>query len=367
MASFYLKRRNQGVCNKLCGSVLLYFVLMNDKNHKWTQEMKELFEIQIKSSIRALRAQARQYIPFLSMLYVCHEESFDEELDKIEITDLMKKYSDISVKTITDTYMQHRYDSVAVVYVYPFKKRGSAVCSKSDCLCDEYACVSYEAKDSTIIHEILHLYGAIDLYYPKKVKQMADIYLGPSYMGSGNKVDSFNAYMIGWMDDLNEVAFAFYEAIKDVTYEEYVKALDEQWGKAKDKKEVKEVKEVLGRNGYHEYKDKCGNIYKGHWVNNKREGHGRCEYHDGTVYDGNYENDQINGYGVMMYKIGSIYLGNWVNGKCQGYGVYIYENGDIYDGNFENHRFEGYGTMYYKNKKVVKGYWKNGNLVKQET
>ncbi len=45
----------------------------------------------------------------------------------------------------------------------------------------------------------------------------------------------------------------------------------------------------------------------------------------------------------MNFISGDNYDGDWIAGKCNGNGVYTYKNGSIYKGEFKNDQFEGKG------------------------
>ncbi|XP_041375445.1 MORN repeat-containing protein 1-like isoform X2 [Gigantopelta aegis] len=57
-----------------------------------------------------------------------------------------------------------------------------------------------------------------------------------------------------------------------------------------------------------------GDYYKGYWVMDKRQGHGRLVCADGTIYEGQWYNDLFHGDGFMEHASGILYSGQWVNG-----------------------------------------------------
>lgn len=56
-------------------------------------------------------------------------------------------------------------------------------------------------------------------------------------------------------------------------------------------------------------------------------------YPDGTVYNGEWEENKRHGQGVYTYKNGDFYDGSWKEGHKHGKGRYIFANkGIMYDG-----------------------------------
>ena len=101
----------------------------------------------------------------------------------------------------------------------------------------EWSMVSYRPDDGvesierTLVHELLHQFGAIDLYYPKRVSEAADDYLKGSVMRSGTKIDDLTKVLIGWRTTLSPKAIKFLEATKDITEKQIENALEQEWKK----------------------------------------------------------------------------------------------------------------------------------------
>ena len=49
--------------------------------------------------------------------------------------------------------------------------------------------------------------------------------------------------------------------------------------------------------------------YIGDWVNNKREGQGRCYFYNGDLYQGHWKNGKRNGQGTCFMQNGERYVG----------------------------------------------------------
>ena len=105
--------------------------------------------------------------------------------------------------------------------------------------------------------------------------------------------------------------------------------------------------------------------YQGNFENNQKSGHGTMIYADGSVYTGDWQNDTMHGNGRIQYKDGDIYVGSWVNGIKHGKGKQSY-HGDPdfteYEGDFENEEPHGKGTMKFRDGSRYEGDWDQGNM-----
>ena len=60
-------------------------------------------------------------------------------------------------------------------------------------------------------------------------------------------------------------------------------------------------------------------------------GQGTLKYADGTVYEGNFDNNKRHGRGRIRYASGEEYRGEWFNGFMTGYGTYNFQDGSVYE------------------------------------
>jgi hypothetical protein len=67
--------------------------------------------------------------------------------------------------------------------------------------------------------------------------------------------------------------------------------------------------------GIRNYTYPDGSIYEGEWQNNKRHGRGLWFRPDGMKYDGEWKNDKPNGQGTLILPNGKILVGLWQDSK----------------------------------------------------
>ncbi len=71
---------------------------------------------------------------------------------------------------------------------------------------------------------------------------------------------------------------------------------------------------------------------------------GRYQWNDGSVYDGEWQDNKICGFGVYTWTDGRRYEGSWLNNFMHGKGTYSWQDGRSYLGNYEMDKKQGYGV-----------------------
>jgi hypothetical protein len=102
-----------------------------------------------------------------------------------------------------------------------------------------------------------------------------------------------------------------------------------------------------------EYDD--GSVYVGEFRDNQLNGQGTITFASGSVYVGEFRDDQINGQGTFTFANGDVYVGEFRDGLANGQGTYTYTNGDVYTGEHRDNLANGQGTFTYTNGDVYTG------------
>ncbi|MGL5695268.1 MAG: MORN repeat-containing protein [Peptostreptococcaceae bacterium] len=106
--------------------------------------------------------------------------------------------------------------------------------------------------------------------------------------------------------------------------------------------------------------EQIGFEYIGEFVNDEKEGRGKCLFTNGNTYTGGFKADLMNGIGEMLYKNNDEYIGGWENGHKHGHGIYKWSDGTIYIGDFKKNKREGAGICFDKEGNIIyDGEWKN--------
>ena len=91
--------------------------------------------------------------------------------------------------------------------------------------------------------------------------------------------------------------------------------------------------------GEGEFKFSSGSVYNGNWANNQLSGIGQLVVPLEGKYTGEFFNSQKNGHGTFLWNDGTIYEGEWKNDQMCGQGVYTSSDGVKYSGTFEKNLF----------------------------
>ncbi|MBE6708898.1 MAG: hypothetical protein E7578_06625 [Ruminococcaceae bacterium] len=324
---YYMISKGIGSCEELIGKTLVYFVFLNDAESSWDEAALAATQNELITEMKKLKGEADEHGAELSLFYRFNEASI-EGTTGTENNDEWKDaaaaalgYS--SVLDIQNTIeSETEYNSVPVIFV--LNKNGRAASSYRYGSTGEESTVLYTNEIASFRHELFHIYGMRDLYYPDETEAAAEKHLPGSVMlDPSGIVDEFTAYIIGWTDTISDSAKAFLDDTAKLTFD-YIK------GEAD--------KELL--NGY-----------------------GTKEYVN-AIYTGYMKDGIPHGKGVMTWDSGDCYDGNFVDGARNGYGVYTWASGKRYEGNFVDNMRHGEGTYYDADGSVIyDGLWNNGTFV----
>ncbi|GAB5355148.1 hypothetical protein AAMO2058_000181400 [Amorphochlora amoebiformis] len=140
------------------------------------------------------------------------------------------------------------------------------------------------------------------------------------------------------------------------------------------------------RHGKGTIKYNSGNVYKGSWISDKKNGYGEMTW--ATVdqwYKGEWVSDHPSGHGeytwgrsdangaaskrvsykrsVTHYQRNNSYLGSMKYGMRDGQGTFYYATGDVYHGGWKRNMREGKGCLVDENGNVFRGEYKYGRQI----
>jgi len=119
--------------------------------------------------------------------------------------------------------------------------------------------------------------------------------------------------------------------------------------------------------GYGEYYNKNIISHKGNWSNGRKNGEG-TEWgiirgiHNGYIYKGPFEQDQLHGYGTLTLPTGNILTGKWTYNVFEGTGTFYYNNNllEKYEGEIQDQVPNGRGKLYWQDGTVEDAEMVNG-------
>ncbi len=376
MSYHCLKRyKDGGICQALTGKIFWSFVYVDDAESGWSRTEKEAQDRTNVKVIQYLKEEGRKEGVYLRMFnktwtvrvsYAMRQENRSSWTEDFAKTAGFPSFRDLNRS------LQKQYPGGQIFFVFLVNKSGRAFASPSvnEGAADAEYCVVYRGEPGSILHEVLHVFGAADLYYPPQVAQAAGRILGESVMMNSDcqVLDDLTKYLIGWHRQPTAKARQLLMATAGITEQMVSDALQAE----------NQVRNGYGRKTYSngtvyegEFQEGVadgrgtfyytnGSVYQGDVKNGSFEGRGTLRYAGGTVYEGTFQNHQFHGRGCIRFADGAAYEGDFQQGKRQGNGRYVFASGTAYDGEFQDDQFHGRGRICYADGSVYEGTFRNG-------
>ncbi len=354
-------RRNYGPCKTLTGNVVLTVLFVNQPDAPWTPEEIEQCKVRYENELEHLRQQAAEYQVDLQISLNCLETTVANVYNRdkgYDWTNEVLKAAGLPSSTEVTKHLQNTLGAKEVPIAFALNQSGRshAVYHTSEKHL-EYAILYRDIY--VLMHEMLHLFGAEDLYYAKKVENAvkqhfpmpdSSVMLDSFYPN----VDSLTAYQIGWTDKLADYAIAVLQETADITQEE----LDAE----------AERNTLTGEGTIDWY----GGTYSGQLDFGIPNGSGTFNS-DGITYQGNWLNGKYHGHGIESahytlagngsYEHNVTYEGEWKDGIKSGQGKETVKGKYTFEGTWQDGSFGGYGVKTLANGIVLEGEWQDGQLV----
>lgn len=103
-----------------------------------------------------------------------------------------------------------------------------------------------------------------------------------------------------------------------------------------------------------------GDIYKGKYIHNKKNGEGVYQFINQDVYEGEFKDDRMDGYGVYTFSHEGRYEGEWHNAVYEGAGTETFAKGSTYHGEYSSGLRNGWGVCRFYNGDYYEGQWLKG-------
>ena len=389
----FLYARDRGDCFELTGNVVLTFVMLDVPDSPWTQQDIAKFREEAVRSGRVLEQQAMEYgaqLQITERFVSCSvAEAYERDERDAWVEAALSELGYTTANVSDKVKKEYDADSSAVLFCINREDRSFAAQTSAF----EYAVLFRELADYR--HELLHMYGAVDFYYPELATQLAEQMWPQSIMLNAHAeevaVDEMTAYLVGWTATVTENTRSFLDQTADVTTEQVEQSREEQsftgegtdtygdavysgqwlngvpYGQGRMEYESGSVYEgafVYGeREGYGVLSYAGGDVYEGQWVDGEENGQGKLTWSNGDVYEGAWVDGERSGYGVITWHDGDVYAGDWQDGKRTGYGTYTWKDGTTYEGQWLDGQMHGEGTLRYTSGRTRTGQWDNGEFL----
>lgn len=385
--------RGKGTCLALAGRVRLTFLFTDIPGYRWTYRDKQEAKAVHAQSLKLVERDARRYGVRLELRTDCISSGVNEEVTMGNCAQWAEKaLAGAQLPGCADagTLLKKRFgvDSAPICFCINGTGRSFAHCNGAT----EFIVLFSQ---NALFHELCHLYGAEDFYFPEKLAELTGKYYPNSIMRGSSvenpEVDGFTAYLIGWTDKLAGRDLQFLKELEKIPLSDFTEALKtehftgdaanlrtrhgtytgsmvdgEPHGRGKYVYNSGSVYEGAFLRGYFhgtgEYTSKEKNRWIGTYVLGKLEGEAKLIFSDGGRFQGRYENDVREGFGTMMWADGSRYSGDFRGGQRTGYGIYTWPDGSSYEGEFLEGEMHGIGTKHYTDGSSYEGQFSRGKL-----
>ena len=330
----FLQGRGQGACDSLTGDVTMLVIFVDDPEAAWTQEQIAQEKQKIAQTVERIQHDAATYNAQLNLtveyLTATADIPLADEAWRDWTASVLQSLPVVETGTGMAYEFENYYQADAVPVVFCTSRGGRSFANQhlGNPLFYE-GTLLYENTDA-LYHEVCHLFGAEDYYYPKEVKNLAQLYMPDSIMLSSSyaTLDNLTAYLIGWTDTLNSESLQFLRETAHLT-QEY----------------MNEQHELETYTGYVEDFEHTFGVYTGHLVDGVPHGQGILIHESGARYEGTFHHGQLYGQGIFVGSNGDRYEGEFVNGMRHGQGIFTWAEGSYYEGAFHNGVFHGQGTF----------------------
>ena len=366
----FLKGRDMGPCLKLCGKAAFLCVFVTDGESTWTEDEMAAAKLEFENAASFISAEAERYGSAVEIA-IAYAEGRAENIDTQSSIDTMLEKAGFGNEDMAREKMMKdaQAENGVIVLCYNSDERSFAEIGFSKMSNERM--ILYDCDCFTFVHEALHLFGAMDLYYPDNVEKSAMNILGDSIMREDvETVDELTAYLVGWTDQISDASLRFLRETSFLTFDMLNTAYTEETytGYVENREIANFLYTGYVKTGIPDGKGKMffenGDVYEGDFVFGKEHGYGVFTWADGDVYEGNFKDGKFDGHGYMTWAGGDTYEGDFVDGVRTGKGKITFANGDIYEGDFVDGVMSGYGTFSWISGDVYKGSFVDGHTDK---
>lgn len=230
---FALAAKDKGCSGSFYGKVTLVAFLVHDRNHAWGDKDIDLMKQVLEKTAKLIKEKSGLTDNRLQVSYAFDDVPiqfrFDGENYEQIVYEVLKQYGFSNAADYQAHYeKKFKKTEAPLIFIINRNFRAFARVINSSASGSEYSFVSFnddiDACVRTMMHEVLHQFGAIDYYLPETVKQSAEKLFPDSIMLHGLEIDELTRYLIGWDKELSEKAKQFLDETSGVTAEEIAEA-----------------------------------------------------------------------------------------------------------------------------------------------
>ncbi|MBQ8360030.1 MAG: hypothetical protein IJX37_09055 [Oscillospiraceae bacterium] len=351
-SNYFLTYKEAGCCKTMTGDIAVTVVMISDSVSTWDDAAVSKLQTALDTYSKDITAEAESYNANVSFTFNYYNATLSGDICS---GDYAYDWQDPALKSagLPELAKMHGYvtellDAKEAPVVFAFNKEGRAYAHIAN---DEFLVLFSDEDFDGFQHELSHVFGAKDFYYPAEVKTLASGCFTDSIMNSGETADPLTAYLIGWTESLSDSALDFLEDTNSISGE-YMEQQRENESFTGTGTKVFSYGTYTGDmirgrcHGTGTMRYNNGGWYTGEWNNGSwsGSGSGKYIYDDGSTYEGTFQNGERHGTGTYTFASGSVYTGSWSEGEQHGIGTMQYANGSYYAGSWSEGEKSGSGT-----------------------
>lgn len=237
--NYYLGARGVGASRKLRGDIGVIVCFMRKRPTDFPEDTRNEFFEELNKFGSWLEKLAKGYGTDLDFHTYYFEIDIPADSDPHKGYGLIRKFFNVENQNID--YLQNHYEKRLNVneapFILVFDENARSFAKKQSTASDSANEYSVVFKDNghfrwtTIGHELLHQFGALDYYYPKEITEQAEFYFEDSIMGIGrnDKLDDLTAYIVGLKDTISASSYGFLKNTMWMNGELRRKAIEAAW------------------------------------------------------------------------------------------------------------------------------------------
>ena len=225
--NYYLGSKGQGDCEEMLGDVNVLVIFVSDTLSKWDAESIEAAKRTFADHETNMEAAAKRYGAEMEMTMTFLEATIAIPFVFEAGKPITPAYSALKKLGMGDAFydqeiLEKQYEADSVPVLFVLNRQGRAFALAMDAQTDLLECAVIYGDDlSSVRHELYHIFGAQDFYFPDETIAAQEKYLPNSIMNNHyHDVDDLTAFLIGWLDELSQNALNFLEDTNHLTKEE---------------------------------------------------------------------------------------------------------------------------------------------------
>ena len=343
-----------GICGDLKGKISLQVFFVGLRGYSWSDNDKKARQNDLNQALNFICRKAIDEGVSLSFSQVTYSLDLDlypyDYPSPLEFENAIgDKLKSIYINASSNGKLPGQKSQTAVLFFMNFDQgRNVASMTQSLGVHDFEFVMLYPDKYfpvSTIIHELLHLFGALDFYYPNLLYTLASASFPRSVMRTrciAPEIDNLTKYLIGWHIKPTGDAQLILDLMKDLSLEDI-----RQERLRQDNTDNTVINTEYG-------------TYYGPVRGSLPAGQGKLVFKSGTVYEGGFYQNRFNGQGKVIFSSGDTLIGDFKDNMGQGilyhaggiagkaeYSLQEIElqSGELYFGELFNKKPHGYGRI----------------------